>query len=528
MSAGLSTGQVYAEFDALIRQVEAWLRAQDPTIARFDSDQVRARIVQRIVHITESGYSGHVARRAKLAPDRQTAASTGPVRIAGLTIDPGTGRVSVSWQQWSANLFEFAAAWLDLSAGLAASLLTRAPRTLQPATILLEAGGPIDRHDASLAEFCRSGPIAPLTSAAAIVVQTKTPPPERTDRRLSYARRPFIQLVRQGVPRATRWRVVASHLAAPFRWAWSLATCPITVLVSRDLAIGPMVRQLDRHGAIEAVLSTTSTFQGQPLWSKGFDGRRFKLHMLWYSQNFIPKMYLGDASRQSLPAARHIRIDVHWVWTRGFADYLRDTLGPVETHVVGPIVWYLPAPGQGLSREQFRIAAFDVTPLPDGSSPFGAVRDYYTVSCITQFVSDLVEIGRAVERETGVPVVVLLKHKRMPKAGRHDSSYLSWLDSLAASSPHLKLVDHRENLFSFVGDCDLSVSVPYTSTAYVGAALSRPALYYDPTAELVPLFEASPFVSFASGRSELETLVRQHLRADSKTAGRAASAPASR
>ena len=528
MSTDLSTGQVYAEFDALIRQVEAWLRAKDPSIARFDPDQVRARIVQRIVHITESGYSGHVVRRAKLPLDRRTAASTDPVRIAGLAIDPATGRVSVSWRQWSANLFEFAAAWLDLLAGLTAALFVPAPRTLQPATILLEAGGPIDRTDASLVEFCRVGPIAPLASAAAIIVQTKTPPPQQTDRLLSYARRPFIQLVRQGVPRATRWRVLASHLAAPFRWAWSLATNPITVLVSRDLAIGPMVRQLDRHGCIEAVLSTTSTFQGQPLWAKGASGRRFKLHMLWYSQNFIPKMYVGDASRQSLPAARHMRIDVHWVWTPGFADYLKETLGPVETHVVGPIVWYLKVPGQGLSRERFRIAAFDVTPLPDGSNPFGAVRDYYTVRCITQFVSDVVDIGQAIERETGVPVVVLLKHKRLPKAGRHDSSYLAWLDQLAATSPHLELVDHRENLFTFVADCDMSVSVPYTSTAYVGAALSRPAVYYDPTAEVVPQFEASPYVSFASGRGELEALMRQHLRAGGKTAGRAASAPASR
>lgn len=527
MSTGLSTGQVYAEFDGLIRQVEAWLRAKDPSIARFDPDQVRARIVQRIVHIGESAYGGHVARRAKAA-DGRAGAPADLVDIAGLTIDPATGRVSVSWKQWAANLAEFAAAWLDLLAGLTAALFAPAPRTLQPATILLEAGGPIDQTDASLVEFCRSGPIAPLASATAIIVQTRTPPPQQTDRLLTYARRPFIQLVRQGVPRAIRWRVLASHLAAPVRWAWSLAACPMTVLVSRDLAIGPMVRQLDRHGCIEAVLSTTSTFQGQPLWAKGARGRRFKLHMLWYSQNFIPKMYKGDASRQSLPAARHIRIDVHWVWTPGFAEYLRETLGPVETHVVGPIVWYLKVPGQGLSREQFRIAAFDVTPLPDGSSPFGAVRDYYTVSCITQFVSDIVEIGQAIERETGVPVVVLLKHKRMPKAGRHDSSYLAWLDQLAATSPHLKLVDHRANLFTFVEGCDMSVSVPYTSTAYVGAALSRPAVYYDPTAEVVPQFEASPCVSFASGRGELEALMRRHLRADGKTFDRAASAPASR
>ncbi len=527
MSTGLSTGQVYAEFDALIRQVEAWLRAKDPSIARFDPDQVRARIVQRIVHITGSGYSGHVARRAKLPPDRRAAAAADLVRIAGLTIDPATGRVSVSWRQWSANLFEFAAAWLDLLAGLTAALFAPAPRTLQPATILLEAGGPIDRTDASLVEFCRSGPIAPLASATAIIVQTRTPPRRSTSPAVTYSRRPFIQLVRQGLPRAGRWRALASHLAAPIRCAWSLVTCPVTVLVSRDLAIAPLVRQLDRQGCIEAVVTTTSTFQGQPLWSKGQRDRSFKLHMLWYSQNFIPKMYKGDASRQSLPAARHIRIDVHWVWTPGFAEYLRETLGPVETHAVGPIVWYLKAPGQGLSRQRFTIAAFDVTPLPDGSSPFGAVRDYYSVSCITQFVSDIVAIGRAIERETGVPVVVRLKHKRLPKAGRHDSSYLAWLDQLAATSPHLELVDHRENLFRLVADCDLSVSVPYTSTAYVGAALARPAVYYDPTAEVVPQFEASPYVSFASGRGELETLMRQHLRADGKIAS-AASASASR
>jgi hypothetical protein len=62
--------------------------------------------------------------------------------------------------------------------------------------------------------------------------------------------------------------------------------------------------------------------------------------------------------------------------------------------------------------------------------------------------------------------------------------------------------------------------VPYTSTAYVSADLRKPALYYDPFAELVPLFEKNEYVHFAAGRDQLRAATLRILEASSSAAGR--------
>ena len=53
----------------------------------------------------------------------------------------------------------------------------------------------------------------------------------------------------------------------------------------------------------------------------------------------------------------------------------------------------------------------------------------------------------------------------------------------------------------------MSISVPYTSTSYVAAYLKKPAIFYDPFAELVPKFEKNEFVYFASEYDELKDRV---------------------
>jgi polysaccharide biosynthesis PFTS motif protein len=177
-------------------------------------------------------------------------------------------------------------------------------------------------------------------------------------------------------------------------------------------------------------------------------------------------------------------------------------------------MWYLPesvASRPACEADRVTVAVFDITPLPDGVTAFGAVRNYYSVALMKKFVGDILEVSDEIAARTGRPIDVVLKHKRSPRPGRHDSSYLHWLDDLLARLDNFHLVPPDANLFTLMDECALSVSVPYTSTAYAGDAAGRPALYYDPFGELVPQFESTPLVQFASGRDELRRLMFQHL-----------------
>lgn len=298
-------------------------------------------------------------------------------------------------------------------------------------------------------------------------------------------------------------QLIVRCMLAPVHVLRALMSCRASILLARDMALIPLVRTLDERQLIAEMLISTSSFYIQPLWMKGLKNQNFKLHMLWYSQNFVPKMYKGEQSVSDLPAARHMRLDISWVWTPGFADYLTRLGLGCECRVVGPILWFMPESLPPLGPQPIKIALFDITPVSDGVMAIGALKNYYTVSTITRFVRDVLAACDEIEETTGREMLVLLKHKRSPKMGVHAREYLDYIDGLVRGRPRFRLVNHSTNVFGLIGQCDLSISVPYTSTAYVAASLGKPALYYDPGGELVPVFEPSPWVRFAGSESEL-------------------------
>ena len=94
----------------------------------------------------------------------------------------------------------------------------------------------------------------------------------------------------------------------------------------------------------------------------------------------------------------------------------------------------------------------------------------------------------------------------MPKKGLHDSGYLDYIQQLVIQNSNFKLIDNETNLFTLLEECHLSISVPYTSTAYVASFLKKPAVYYDPFAELIPKYEDNSFIYFASEYEELKKI----------------------
>lgn len=494
-----TTGSIYAAYDQMIARVEASVASYDPRIAGCESADVRARIVQRIVQLTADEFS---AQAIKGAASRESFSG------GGLTIAE-SGKVSISLKLWAVSAAYFIASWLEVTAGFLRGLRTAAPVRSTPSTILMEAGGGYEYDDQQFVRFCREGPVEPLAHATEIVVQASQAPRRSVRSNVSYAPRALAYVINATLSARDRRAALTRHLLAPFRYVAALVRCPLAVLVSRDLSLVPVVGWLDRADLIEAVIVTTSAFPAQPLWMKGLAGQRFALHMVWYSQNFVPKMYVGETERSSLPAARHMRVDVHWVWTRGFEAYLRELGSTSRVEVVGPLLWYLPETTPTVRDGSVKIAVFDITPLPDGQTAFGALKNYYSVTTIARFITDIVETAEALAAESGRQVRVLIKHKRAPKAGYHDSSYLEMLEAMARVKPHVALIDHHTNLFGLLSECDLSISVPWTSTAYVGAHLGKPGIYYDPFGELVATHEPNPFVHFAAGPDALRRTIRQ-------------------
>ena len=506
-----TTGARYSSFEKIVKKVENWTTHVDPHVVDCVPSEVRARIVQRFIELTNESY----CEQSFLPSEQQKVVSrTKKLFIEGFEICLKSGEVSISYTQWIKQLFLFFATWMQQLLFLVISIFRISPSKSVPSTFLFDSIPGCDVDDVRFVAFARRGHIKPLYDASNVIIKMQNAPSFPSDLSFNYTPDPLNYFVTNFLTRTSKIAILFVHFLAPIYYFKAIKSSSIAVLLGRDIASIPMIKSLDNRRLIEAVVKTTSAFSVQYLWEKGLKNSNFKLHMIWYSQNFIPKMYQDDEKRPDLPAARHMRVDVHWVWTEGFKSYLQYLGQESEINTIGPILWYLPEKITSDSSDVLKVAVFDVTPIPDDETAFGAVKNYYSVDTMKQFVMDILTVSSEISTETGKNVLVLLKHKRRPKVGRHDSTYLEFIQDIETNNLNFELIDEQTNLFGFLGDCNISISVPYTSTTYISAALEKPGIYYDPFAELIPQYERDAFVYFASGTKELRQLMRSCLKLD--------------
>lgn len=504
----ITTGDVYIQFDQIVKKIERWIHLKNPTIKFCNRNTTRTRIIQKIVELGSDAYTDYVTKNLD-----KTVMNFNPtvISIGGLRINLNTGEVRSETIASIRHLALFFCEWSHLLVFQIIGLLHKSQKNSMRSTLLMEAGGNYKKSDASIVQFCREGPIDPLCSAQRIIIRAQNMPEFPTDTSIVYTKNPFLYLINTQLKWQHKVMLLVQHLASPILLLHAILNCHINIIISRDFVYLPIVRWLDKYKLIEAIIITTSSFKSQSLWMNALVNRNFNLHMIWYSQNFIPKTYIGEKNKSNLPSARHINVDIHWVWTQGFKGYLRSLGQKSDIRVVGPIIWCLPNVKQTIDKNKLKIALFDVTPLPDGAQPFGALFNYYTPNLMKTFIHDVVDVCKEIEEELGKEVLIILKHKREIKIGRHDAGYIKFISQLCLSHKNLHIVDNEVNLFNLLSDCAVSISVPYTSVAYISAALNQPGIYYDPFGQLVSTHEINEFVYFLSSKNDLKIMLLKIL-----------------
>jgi hypothetical protein len=501
-----STGEVYNQFDQIIKKIEQWIQVENLVVWSCHDNLIRSRIIQRVVELGSDAYTEYIAKNLdKSAVHLKSSV----ISIGGLRINLRTGEVRPETVTSFRHLAFFFVEWSHLLIFQIIGLLKRTPRNSMGSTLLMEAGDNFKESDERLTRFCRRGPIDPLRSAQRIIIRSRNAPEIATDPSFVYAKHPLLCLINTQLQWSHKAILLMQHLGAPIIFFQALINNPLNIIISRDFYCLPVIKWLDKNRLIEGIIITTSSFKSQSLWMNALVNRNFNLHMIWYSQNFIPKTYIGEDKTSSLPSARHINVDVHWVWTQGFKDYLKLLGQKSDIRVVGPIIWCLPDATKRIDKNKLKIALFDVTPLPDGARPFGALSNYYTPSLMKKFIQDVVDVCKEIEEELGKEVLIILKHKREIKIGRHDAGYFKFISQLRLSNKKLYVVNNEVNLFSLLGECVASISVPYTSAAYISVALNQHGIYYDPFGELVPTFENNKYVYFLSSKNDLKVLLKK-------------------
>lgn len=506
------TGTIFKRYSKLEAAFARWAETQALSVPGADPAQVADRLTQRLVGLTADHFTNDILEYGGVDAVSESEDLRGRV-LNGVSFNEGMNQVRLEPRLIYSGLIDFFAMWGRALLAILHGLISTPTKQARRATFFMDM--PVD-HPAKIhafADFCRNGPIEPLRTAGTMLVQAGFA--GDAGKGIVFSPWPPGHYLSKMASRRLLLKLLWCHVGAPLPFLLRSLRNPAHILLAQDAALLAVMVELDRNRLIESIVISLSRFKSQMLWFKGLADQSFPLHMVWYSQNCVPKVYGDENVESDLPALKHIRADAHWVWTEGFADYLRGVGQTCRIEVVGPILYYRPGPVDGLPAGR-KVVLFDIIPVAAENGVFGVAENYYSVGAIQKFVRDAVVATRELSEERGERIWCLLKHKRMARAAHHSAGYPAFLAALQDEFDHFRLIDTNINLYGLLGECDTSVAVPYTTTCAVAASLHRPSAYYDPYATLVPRYERLYGVEFVSTFQALKNFIGSAISATAR------------
>jgi hypothetical protein len=506
--------RAYSELGKVVEHARQWMVCHLPSLGCFEKDVVAERLSQIIVDTQRfsfyKSFANRINEKSNIIDDENK-----KVIIGIISVDGNGGRVAITWAGFLKQFLVFILVWGRMLSDILRSPFYR--NYFSPVTIMLggdEKSIIKSGCDEKFVEFCREGLITPLSQASKIIVEASAHDGSLSDPNIIYKKRPIFELIR-GYPFSCKeWmKLLVKHLLCPIWFIFSVIKFPPIILLGRDVASLASIEALNASGVIESILITTTHYYEQPLWMRRKSNRNFKVHKVHYSQNDRPYVFKGDPIVADMPAFRYIKVDEHWVWTEDRKEYLKKMGHDGPVHVIGPIIWYLHNKTVNTETDEIRIGVFDVTPYgPNVAASHGTLSPWYTAEKMIKFVDEIFSACELLEKKLNKRFRILLKHKREYREGSHDQRYIDYIEKITREKKSFELIECREDLFELLDSCDFSISIPYTSVAYISSCLGKPTIYFDPSQELLPSYENLGPISFCSGKAELYDEVEKHFK----------------
>lgn len=511
MPTSFYAAQIYPQFKSEIDKLELWLLSITPSFGQYSSQAFTKRLTQRVVEI---GLVPYVELYAANFEQQSLISNTENLEFGSLKFNRKSGALSLSLRLFLQSVLEFHVHWLHALFQVVMGLLKKS-EPKGSASIVFGVGIEnifVEDTDLRFIEYCRFGAIDPLRQSKRLIVQAVTNSQSTNASYLEYSRFPLFALMLGNPLKFSAFsRFFLQHFKMVLAYWLAIIRFPLVSLLGRDFAYHAIADDLNDRNLIESIIITNSNYSAQPLWMSDLPKKNFKTHMVWYAQNTVPIAYKNNPIKASIPNYYYMQVDTHWVWTKGYAEYLISLGIKSEIKVVGPIVWHL-AP-ESLQKKnksnEVVISVFDVTPVNnDFAEKIGLYNNYYSPSNVLDFIKKIEKLKSELEKNN-IKVRILLKHKRYYNAA-HAKEYVSYV-AQAAQDGTIELVDTQLNIFSIVASSDLVVVVPYSSPVYVADSLAVPAIFYDTTETVFPVYEKTDYVHFASGYEELISLSKKIL-----------------
>jgi hypothetical protein len=465
-------------FEKLINKSKDYLEEKLYDTCGYSSRVLFDRLVQHVMEITIAPYGLEVDQLCNNGEVYYPALNT-KINIGNAVIEVSTGHITITYKQWLVNQFNFIKHWLFCLFSIFSVDFSNNNKF--PVTLLYGVGDEslfVEDNDKQFWNYCRLGPITPLRNGKSIYVESLRKPFVSKISQFRYCKYPLISFLRESkIGFFGRYRLLKKHLALLFKYLYSSFRIPLLSLLSKEFAYSGISFELDRLNLIESIILTNSGYTSQPLWIRALNNA--KTHMIWYSQNMKTLDLNSENLKSNIPALRWMRLDVHWVWTQSFSNYLNSIGIYKSIKIVGPIVWYLPKITQP-EINKLKIIIFDILPYSDQVAlKHGQIFNYNHPKNMLSFIDGVISMKFKLEKEFDVPVSLFLKAKRGYNTS-YDQSYFDYIDELDITGV-ITQVHHSTNMYHLISSSNLAIVYPFSSPAYIADFVRVPSIFYDPT-----------------------------------------------
>jgi len=512
-------------FDTLISSVKIDIKKKVFSVLGYSESAIIKRLMQRFVELEQYPFRRRFIKNP--VQERELVFKGELIKLDYIKYDSLNGEISVKASYLGKSIIKFLIQWFYVLLFHIEALFFFTKKYNNKSTIVFGVDIPplfdYINKDKEFIVFCKNGPIAPLNDASSLIVECKQNYISKQPNYIQYHNNPLRILIRRnGISITDFLFFVALHVKSAFLYFKSIFSFSLMAILDIDFAQHAMIVNLDKKRSIESIVTTVSNIFSQPLWMSSLLNKSFRSHMVWYSQNSM-FLFTNETGvfKHVDPVFSYIMVDESWVWTKGFTDQLKIKGVCGIFHEVGPITWNLPRQEKtSIISSSLHVCIFDITPGNDKiAETIGVARldssslskeyerfDYLNPKTISKFVTDIVSTVKLLESENGRKISVSLKHKR-EHAEKHDKRYLNLIKNMV-NNDEISLIDPRVNLYSLISNIDVAIMVPYTSVAYVADSLNVPSIYFDPNQEVIPIYEETNNIAFASGKDDLKEKLR--------------------
>lgn len=474
----ITTGEFFYIFEVYLSDFKKQIELKANKLLSYDKSIITDRIFQKITFIGMNHFVNET-RHFKDYDDIKLK-RLGPFKISD------SKQISLSFNYQLRCFAEFSYEWLlNLMA-----ILHIGKQNLQASTLVYGIGKESifsEGSDNRFIQFLSNNKISPLSDFNYLIVQSAADAVSTSDK-VFYAANPLRYLIANAqISTRSRLKTLLKHLMLPFNLIICFFSFRMSVLIFRDFSYMAITDCLFENSLIKEVCITNSNYADQPLWMRRLQYHKILLHKIHYSQNNRQIITKGNPTEIANPCLKLLVADIHWVWSDDYADFIHCLYPDKKVCVVGPIMFYnykTEISTKSKLDQTYNICLFDVTPIYDSvAHSIGIYENYYGVEILNKFLLDIVLAKNTLESRYKVKIKLKLKHKRGFNKNHHPN-YIQLCNDLYAKN-EIIAVNYEENIFQMIEKSDLTISIPYTSTAQIGCLFHTEALYYDPTAEVL-------------------------------------------